>query len=413
MISQVSLIKRIFKVFIVFTISLLLSCLLSAALYYPATSYIKSNNVNTGLLLMSFLYVFVFLLTVIFILLYLLFEKIKVEQSQRKELKNYREFTEQLHHTTSEKEVYRILHDFLSKLPLVSHVSVFYAPEKNTGDDAWIKYSNESIPLCNMNGRICPVAKDGTECVVKEIQSDLKCAYQLKEYRQGSYFCMPISDGTTQVVVRVYSRHSHAFDDLTLARVRSYIDASKPVLFNRKEFFKIGKQASTDMLTKLYNRSFVDPYLENQIETSQMLSQNLSLIMVDIDHFKKVNDTYGHPAGDHVLSFFADILIKCTRKTDLVSRYGGEEFLIVLPSTNTETAYSIAERIRQTVAGTSIPPLNKMIIPNISCSLGISTYPFHGKDKSTLIKSADTALYVAKETGRNCARIFEESMKSN
>jgi diguanylate cyclase (GGDEF)-like protein len=132
--------------------------------------------------------------------------------------------------------------------------------------------------------------------------------------------------------------------------------------------------------------------------------------MLDLDHYKEINDTFGHSAGDHVLTFFAELVLNCTRKTDLVARYGGDEFIIVLPATNTETAEAVSERIRQTLLCTPIPPYDEIKFPFITCSLGISTYPAHGSSKDDLVKTADAALYKAKNSGRNLSITFSSQM---
>jgi diguanylate cyclase (GGDEF)-like protein len=118
--------------------------------------------------------------------------------------------------------------------------------------------------------------------------------------------------------------------------------------------------------------------------------------MVDIDKFKNVNDTYGHSAGDQALKAAAKFFQKNLRQTDVIARYGGEEFVIFFPETNKEVAYILAERLRK---GFSQLRLDEL--PRLTISLGISTYPEDGRDIETLIKNADSAMYAAKENGRN------------
>ena len=156
----------------------------------------------------------------------------------------------------------------------------------------------------------------------------------------------------------------------------------------------------------------MDTYLEDQIEAANLSNEQLSLIMVDIDHYKVINDNFGHTAGDYALTLFSGIIIKCTRKTDLVARFGGDEFIVILPTTDLVTAKFIAERIRQTVAETHIPPLDGVNIPSFTCSLGISTFPLHCDNKRSLIKTADIAMYKAKQSGRNCTVIYEKEFNN-
>ena len=100
--------------------------------------------------------------------------------------------------------------------------------------------------------------------------------------------------------------------------------------------------------------------------------------------------------------------MKCIRKTDIIARYGGDEFIVILPNTDTETAKAVAERIREDVAGTYIPPADGVRVSSIQCSVGISTYPVHCDNKYSLIKTSDLALYMAKRSGRNCIRVYQE-----
>jgi diguanylate cyclase (GGDEF)-like protein len=178
------------------------------------------------------------------------------------------------------------------------------------------------------------------------------------------------------------------------------------ILHYRAELDKLKTHASTDKLTDLYNRSYLDLFLENQIEEANRSKKPVSIIMVDLDHFKEINDAHGHNAGDHVLSIFAQVVLKCIRKSDIIARYGGDEFIVVLPDTNTETAHTIAERIRHDVSNACIPPVDGDPLSSISCSVGVSTYPVHCNSKHSLIKTSDLALYEAKRSGRNRTIVY-------
>jgi len=166
---------------------------------------------------------------------------------------------------------------------------------------------------------------------------------------------------------------------------------------------ELAKLSVTDPLTKVHNRRYFDETLAREIERSNRTGQALSLILVDIDHFKQFNDRYGHLVGDDCLRLVASVLgAVVSRSNDLVARYGGEEFAIVLPATEQTDAYPVAERIRN-----KINQLNFIFkgerIP-ISASLGIAGKVMSGDDDcNTLIDAADKALYEAKHKGRNCS----------
>jgi diguanylate cyclase (GGDEF)-like protein len=159
------------------------------------------------------------------------------------------------------------------------------------------------------------------------------------------------------------------------------------------------RMATTDGLTGLLNHRTFQGRLDEQLLAAQRYGRRLSVILCDIDHFKLVNDTYGHPMGDQVLRGVARILAKEARTTDLVARYGGEEFAVVMPETDTAGAMVIAERIRERigrlVTETSQGPLK------VTMSLGVATFPDDGKTKGELVEKADGGLYHAKRHGRN------------
>ncbi len=156
-----------------------------------------------------------------------------------------------------------------------------------------------------------------------------------------------------------------------------------------------------DGLTDLYNHRYLQDLLEKELPRVERYSHVLSIIMVDIDHFKSVNDTYGHPQGDIVLRAIADIFQETVRKPDTVARYGGEEFIIILPETDIKGAVVLAERLRKLVEKRKMKLEEKII--SITISLGVTTYePAKGrKSKAEIMDAADKALYNSKQTGRN------------
>nr|WP_255421885.1 diguanylate cyclase [Tepidibacillus sp. HK-1] len=156
--------------------------------------------------------------------------------------------------------------------------------------------------------------------------------------------------------------------------------------------------ALTDPLTKIYNRRYLDLYMEKAIPLSQRREHPMTLIMFDIDHFKTINDTYGHNAGDMVLKKVTRVIEGIIRDSDVFVRTGGEEFMIVLPNGSLEQGIKFAERIRKTVEGTKFVYKGKRIL--VTISLGITEY-IKGQDLSQFIEKADQGLYRAKETGRN------------
>lgn len=157
--------------------------------------------------------------------------------------------------------------------------------------------------------------------------------------------------------------------------------------------------ASTDSLTELYNRRAFFDICDVEMKDARNKNTELTCLIVDIDHFKNVNDTYGHDIGDKVISSVAKLMIDNTRTIDYVGRIGGEEFAILMPNTDMDSAFQIADRLRANIAKHELV-LNSKVI-GISVSIGLSYLTHQDKNIHTLLKRADTALYEAKENGRN------------
>lgn len=166
---------------------------------------------------------------------------------------------------------------------------------------------------------------------------------------------------------------------------------------------KLEKMAVTDGLTSLYNRAYFNDKLEDELQRSLRYKTPLCLLMLDIDYFKPINDTYGHQAGDACLVALATLLKRFSRKVDTCARYGGEEFIIVLPQTPFENAREFAERLRQEVEKLKVQYEDQTI--QYTLSIGVSSLSLaDGTTAEALLKAADSALYEAKESGRNRVR---------
>lgn len=352
-----------------------------------------------------------FLFTLNLLLSGILFMKRRESNSGVKELNSFKDFTDVLYTSSSEVEVYENLVHFIQKVVPVTQVTLFYRTVQNIDDVVWRRFTNEKMPLCNMSHRHCPLVVQGRECYVNNIEHDITCAYQLQGYKKGGYVCLMIEQNNKVIgVMQLYSNKKMFFNDSLISKVKSYIEFVKPIIKSKKALSDLNKEAYTDKLTGAYNRAYLEHYLENEFESSKISGKRLSIIMLDIDHFKKFNDTYGHTTGDLVLEIFVKVIKRCLRNEDNVFRYGGEEFLVMLPSTNSDKAFQIAERIRKSIEEEKMPNINSLQIASITCSLGIATFPIHTNNREGLIKLADIALYKAKAAGRNCVKVYNEKM---
>jgi diguanylate cyclase (GGDEF)-like protein/PAS domain S-box-containing protein len=164
---------------------------------------------------------------------------------------------------------------------------------------------------------------------------------------------------------------------------------------------ELEQMATRDTLTGLLNRREMSRVLDEELQRARRYQRPMAVLWVDFDHFKDVNDTYGHAAGDSVLRAISRLLLGSVRSVDSIGRFGGEEFVIVLPEMDLEEAQETAERLRRKVAEEPQPLGNGEAVP-LTISVGVAVYPDHGQTASTLCAAADKAMYLAKDRGRNC-----------
>jgi two-component system cell cycle response regulator len=190
------------------------------------------------------------------------------------------------------------------------------------------------------------------------------------------------------------------------ARLRRHLETKERIDQLRRAKSDLERQAITDPLTGLCNRGFFNLTLESEAARSHRTRKPFSLIMIDLDHFKSINDTFGHQAGDSLLKEVAGALQASTRKSDVVCRYGGEEFALILPGAKIASAQKVAERIHRQIAALG-QPQRGLDIP-VTVSIGISSCSGTSTmDPTQLLEEADQALYAAKSSGRNRTEVHE------
>jgi len=212
------------------------------------------------------------------------------------------------------------------------------------------------------------------------------------------------------------SKSNHTFTEREIRLCTAIANSSANPLYNaflhekiENEKSHFEKLAITDYLTGLYNIRYFYHRFAEEFSRTRRYKFHLSSLMIDIDHFKDINDKYGHRIGDIVLSKFADLLKKHTRESDVLARYGGEEFIMLLPQTSAQAAVAKAEALRVLIGKHRFSEMEK--INRLTVSIGVSSYPTHKiKDKDDLITFADKALYKAKSMGRNIVVLYSSRM---
>jgi len=209
------------------------------------------------------------------------------------------------------------------------------------------------------------------------------------------------------VVGSVLVEHPKPFRPHESEGLRASVAEAAPVIANRRNLVLAEMRAATDALTGLANARAVHETLKRMVAQSLRTLKPLAAVLFDLDHFKQVNDVYGHGKGDEVLAAMADAARSGIREADFVGRYGGEEFLILLPDTPLEGAEVLGEKLREEVSRISVGGVDRPI----TASFGIAVFPEDGPDAETLVRMADRALYAAKAKGRNCVVTAAELLR--
>ena len=224
--------------------------------------------------------------------------------------------------------------------------------------------------------------------------------------KQTAPVVMLTGSGSEEIAVQSIQEGAAGYlpkSNLSKENLRSTIDAAlekwRRMQQGKADLEELERLANFDSLTRLYNRRAILRRLEDQIKHASRYKEELSVIMLDIDHFKNVNDHYGHLTGDDVLENVATLVRQSLRDTDRAGRYGGEEFVIILPKTNLSAALYVAERIREAIEAAEMKAPEGDVF-TITVSQGLCSYE-PGEDEQCLISRADGALYRAKESGRN------------
>lgn len=194
----------------------------------------------------------------------------------------------------------------------------------------------------------------------------------------------------------------HRIDGKMMTEIKQLADGFNSMADNINEMqSELERQGTEDPLTGCFNRRKLNEDLRTELSRARRLEEKLSVLMIDLDHFKKINDNHGHLAGDVVLKAAVDAMQHQLRDYDTLYRYGGEEFTALLPEINAERAHIAAERIRNALSNTQIRIDSDQFV-SVTASIGISTYPADAEDCESMLNAADRAVFKAKELGRNC-----------
>lgn len=227
-----------------------------------------------------------------------------------------------------------------------------------------------------------------------------------------NYFCIPYSiSNELDLIISIYTKtHAQTLKVREIIPyIQDYVDAAKTVLVSKKLMQILEINAQTDALTQLKNRKYLEDIIPKISSQAKRSETSYGILLLDIDYFKMINDTYGHDVGDNAIKIVANTLLENIRESDIAIRFGGEEFMILLYNCDEKSIMDIAEKIRTSFSKKEIPTSGTATIQK-TMSIGISMFPTHSNTLQECIKFADIALYKAKNSGRNKTIKYEESL---
>lgn len=264
-------------------------------------------------------------------------------------------------------------------------------------DEAWIDQYNQN-PLNKQSLTLAPIIIFKEPLLCSNIRKHPELVRTFTGIPIESMFAFPlIISGEVLGMLIVSSENSHILEEQETQILTSITNQASIAIQNILTITTEKRKADTDGLTGLYNRRYFNEQIEWLVERALEQNVPLSLILMDIDNFKKYNDTYGHPAGDNLLKVLTAAVSEVVRDHDIFARYGGEEFAIILRDTNNKLAIQIAERIRQVV---TLIPSGTLKCP-VTISVGVGTLPDQADDRYSLLDFVDKSLYCAKNNGKN------------
>jgi len=265
-------------------------------------------------------------------------------------------------------------------------------------------------PEILMRSESCRARRTGH--IINSVESPGICNSFCPPAELGSMYhiCIPIiQSGTVGSILQIVgSEEEKNLLQMYIPFINIYLRETAPVLEAKRLMDTLRESTLRDAMTGLHNRRFLEEYIQTLVANSQRRKSPLSILMLDLDYFKMVNDKHGHDAGDAVLKALSKVLIQAVRASDLVIRYGGEEFLIILQDTAESSADSVAEKIRAAVAEMKVQISGTVLQKTIS--IGIADFPSDSDTFWQAVKYADVALYRAKEEGRNRVVRFNKDM---
>jgi diguanylate cyclase (GGDEF)-like protein len=307
-------------------------------------------------------------------------------------------------------------HYLRTELPLAGIVILSYEPDETPSMQLRAAWPESCVQagtnVGDMESHACPCLRQHLPKSFRIDGSPVRCAIDsvLTLGPEHPAYCIPFNVGRkVQVVVHMLLPPDQTWTEDRKQLAQTYVNTAISSLTSLHLLAEAEKQGMTDVLTGLYNRRSLESLLQREVALAERHTHPLSVVMIDMDKFKEVNDTHGHAAGDHMLKAFADCVRITLRKTDLAFRYGGDEFLIALPQTPVAQAIQVVHKLRQAFGAVDFSHAIARLDHQPTLSIGVAerSAAHNTLNLASLLTAADQALYEAKTSTRNCVKLYQ------
>jgi diguanylate cyclase (GGDEF)-like protein len=329
------------------------------------------------------------------------------------ELSDIYKFKKTIEIDASKTVVYGRITDILRTKYNIAHFAL-YEVNNVTGFRKLIHISHGNS-ICfesvNDDSNLCRAHRTKTDVISTEFIDLCKTC----DAQDLKYICLPFTvNNDNSLIISITAKDEKEINKINsqIPSIKNYLEAAKPVIESRILMDKLRETSLKDGMTGLYNRRFLEEFIDQFMSQAKRSSEMYSVLMLDVDYFKKVNDTYGHDVGDRVIVEIGKVLQDSIREADLAIRYGGEEFVVLLYNASDEGTFNVAQKIHSAFANIIFDVGNGETMQK-TMSIGISKFPTDADTIWKCIKFADTALYVAKTTGRNKIVTYTADMSDN
>jgi diguanylate cyclase (GGDEF)-like protein len=324
------------------------------------------------------------------------------------------EFSQTIQGAGKAEQVFETLSFYLrAELNLAGLVVLSHEPDATPSTEVKSAWPADILSveraIADVDSQVCPCLRQNLPKLFACEHSPIRCAIDsiLSLSKAHPAYCLPFNMRKGQCVAHMMLPIDQEWTDERKQLAQTYVNTAQTTLVSLHLLAEAEKQSMTDVLTGLYNRRSMESLLQREVALCERHGHAMSVVMIDMDKFKEVNDTHGHAAGDHMLRSFADCVRITLRKTDLAFRYGGDEFCIALPQTTIEQAQAVVQKLRQAYMSVDFSDAIANLDHQPTLSIGVAQ---RSKPSvltlQAILSAADAALYDANNSNRNCIRLY-------